>query len=146
MILQRDRSAGYSGQTFGLGGDAAVTATEVKARERRSMTTRGRKILRWRVGLADAIHALLAVDQEVFRSGIGPQAPTIEFEDSVQEDPLSLANTADVLRRAQAASTDTLVRMQHPEWNDTQVLAEVERIQRETGMTVPDPMQLGDVP
>ncbi|MET9729662.1 phage portal protein [Streptomyces sp. NPDC006458] len=146
LVNQILRSAGYSGQTFGLGGDAAVTATEVKARERRSMTTRGKKILRWRPGLAHAIHALLAVDQAVFRSGLTPQPPTIEFEDSVQEDPLSLANTADVLRRAQAASTDTLVRMQHPEWNDVQVAAEVERIQRETGMTVPDPMQLGDVP
>ncbi|MEV8600452.1 phage portal protein [Streptomyces griseoviridis] len=146
LVNQILRSAGYSGQTFGLGGDAAVTATEVKARERRSMTTRGRKILRWRVGLADAVHALLAVDQWVFGGGLVPQPPTIEFEDSVQEDPLSLANTADVLRRAQAASTDTLVRMQHPEWDDRQVAAEVEAIQREQGMRVPDPMQTGDVP
>ncbi|MFF5984413.1 phage portal protein [Streptomyces olindensis] len=146
LVNQILRSAGYSGQTFGLGGDAAVTATEVKSRERRSMTTRGRKILRWRAGLADAVHALLAIDQEVFRSGVTPQPPTIEFEDSVQEDPLSLANTADVLRRAQAASTDTLVRMQHPEWNDTQVQTEVDRIQQEQGMQTPDPMQTGDLP
>ncbi|MFI9824425.1 phage portal protein [Streptomyces sp. NPDC052013] len=146
LINQILRSAGYSGQTFGLGGDAAVTATEVKSRERRSMTTRGKKILRWRPGLAHAIHALLAVDQHVFRSGVQPQPPTIEFEDSVQEDPLNLANTADVLRRAQAASTDTLVRMAHPEWNDTQVKEEVARIQQEAGTAVPDPMQLGDLP
>jgi A118 family predicted phage portal protein len=146
LVNQILRSAGYSGQTFGLGGDVAVTATEVKARERRSMTTRGRKILRWRPGLAHAIEALLAVDQVVFHSGVQPQPPTIEFEDSVQEDSLSLANTADILRRAQAASTDTLVRMQHPEWDDKQVAAEVEQIQRETGMTVPDPMQAGALP
>lgn len=146
LVNQILRSAGYSGQTFGLGGDAAVTATEVKSRERRSMTTRGRKILRWRPGLAHAIEALLAVDQEVFHSGVQAQPPTIEFEDSVQEDPLALANTTDVLRRAQAASTDTLVRMQHPEWNDTQVQVEVAEIRRETGMTVPDPMQTGDLP
>lgn len=146
LVNQILRSAGYSGQTFGLGGDAAVTATEVNARERRSMTTRGRKILRWRPGLAHAIEALLAVDQEVFHSGVKAQPPTIEFEDSVQEDALSLANTTDVLRRAQAASTDTLVRMAHPEWDDTQVSAEVERIHQETGMAVPDPMQMGDLP
>ncbi|GGQ38535.1 phage portal protein [Streptomyces mutabilis] len=146
LVNQILRSAGYSGQTFGIGGDVAVTATEITARERRSMTTRGRKILRWRPALAQLMEALLAVDQHVFGGSIEPQRPTIEFEDSVQEDPLSLANTADVLRRAQAASTDTLVRMAHPEWDDDQVTAEVRRIQVEAGTAVPDPMQVGDIP
>jgi A118 family predicted phage portal protein len=146
LVNQILRSAGYSGQTFGLGGDAAVTATEITARERRSMTTRGKKILRWRPALAQLVEALLAVDQAVFGGGITPQRPTVEFEDSVQEDPLTLANTADVLRRAQAASTDTLVRMAHPEWDDTMVQAEVARIQQEQGMAVEDPMQAGLLP
>ncbi|MEV8042451.1 phage portal protein [Streptomyces griseoluteus] len=146
LINQILRSAGYSNQTFGLGGDVAVTATEVVSKERRSMTTRGRKILRWRPALAHAIEALLAVDQAVFGGSAVPQRPSIEFEDSVQEDPLQLANTCDVLRRAQAASTDTLVRMAHPEWDDTQVQAEVTRIHQEQGMAVPDPMQTGDIP
>ena len=146
LVNQILRSAGYSGQTFGIGGDVAVTATEVTARERRSMTTRGKKVLRWRPALAQLVEALLAVDREVFGGSIVPQRPTVEFEDSVQEDPLSLANTADVLRRAQAASTDTLVRMAHPEWDDTQVQAEVARIQQEAGTAVPDPMQTGALP
>ncbi|MFJ8054946.1 phage portal protein [Streptomyces sp. NPDC096142] len=146
LINQILRSAGYSGQTFGLGGDAAVTATEVNARERRSMTTRGRKILRWRPGLAHAIEALLAVDQTVFGSKVKPQSPTIEFEDSVQEDALSLANTVETLTRAQAASVQTKVAMVHPEWDDQMVKAEANRVLSETGMSVPDPMQLGDVP
>jgi hypothetical protein len=92
------------------------------------------------------VEALLAVDQYAFGGGLKPQRPTIEFEDSVQEDPLSLANTADILRRAQAASTDTLVRMTHPEWDDDQVAVEVTRIQQENGTAVPDPMQAGDIP
>lgn len=146
LVNQILRSAGYSGQTFGLGGDVAATATEVVARERRSMTTRGRKILRWRPGLAHAVEALLAVDREVFGGGIVPQRPTIEFEDSVQEDPLSLANTVNVLTQAAAASTETKVRWVHPEWDDGQVQAEVDRIQQETGMSVPDPMQTGELP
>ncbi|WP_318202955.1 phage portal protein [Streptomyces sp. SCL15-4] len=146
LVNQILRSAGYSGQTFGIGGDVAVTATEVTARERRSMTTRGRKVLRWRPALAHVIEALLAVDQTVFNSRVVPQRPTVEFADSVQEDPLSLANTAEVLRRAQAASTDTLVRMVNPEWDDAQVAAEVERIQQENGIAVPDPMQTGALP
>ncbi|MFG3085118.1 phage portal protein [Streptomyces parvulus] len=146
LVNQILRSAGYSGQTFGLGGDVAVTATEVVSKERRSMTTRGRKILRWRPALAHAVEALLAVDREVFGGSVTPQRPNVEFEDSVQEDPLQLANTVDVLRRAQAASTDTLVRMAHPEWDDTQVQTEVARIQQEAGTAVPDPMQAGDLP
>ncbi|WP_029394074.1 phage portal protein [Streptomyces sp. TOR3209] len=146
LVNQILRSAGYSGQTFGIGGDVAVTATEVTARERRSMTTRGKKVLRWRPALAHLVEALLAVDQYAFGGGIEPQRPTVEFEDSVQEDALSLANTADVLRRAQAASTDTLVRMAHPEWDDDQVAAEVDRIRQEQGMAVPDPMQTGALP
>ncbi len=146
LVNQILRSAGYSGQTFGLGGDVAVTATEVVSKERRSMTTRGRKILRWRPALAQLVEAWLAVDQFVFGGSIVPQRPTVEFEDSVQEDPLALANTVDVLRRAQAASTDTLVRMAHPEWDDTMVQAEVGRIRQETGMAVEDPMQAGMLP
>ncbi|KMS71311.1 capsid protein [Streptomyces leeuwenhoekii] len=146
LVNQILRSAGYSGQTFGIGGDVAVTATEVTARERRSMTTRGRKILRWRPALAHIIEALLAVDQYVYGGALVPQRPNVEFEDSVQEDPLSLANTVDVLRRAQAASTDTLVRMAHPEWDEDQVQVEVQRIQQEQGMAVPDPMQTGALP
>ncbi|MCX4827178.1 phage portal protein [Streptomyces sp. NBC_01016] len=146
LVNQILRSAGYSGQTFGLGGDIAVTATETVAKERRSMTTRGRKILRWRPELAHSVEALLAVDAFVFGTGVQAQRPNIEFEDSVQEDPLSLANTADVLRRAQATSTDTLVRMVHPEWDDKQVQAEVALIQAESGTAVPDPMQMGDLP
>ncbi|MFE6103193.1 phage portal protein [Streptomyces laurentii] len=146
LVNQILRSAGYSGQTFGIGGDVAVTATEVTARERRSMTTRGRKILRWRPALAQLVEALLAVDQQAFGGSIKPQRPTVEFGDSVQEDPLTLANTSDVLRRAQAASTDTLVRMVHPEWDDAQVAAEVQRIQVEAGTAVPDPFQTGDIP
>lgn len=140
-------SAGYSVQTFGGSGDVAVTATEVTARERRSMTTRGRKSLRWRPALSEALAALLAIDAQVFRSGVVPDRPSVEFADGVQEDMLTLANTADVLRRAQAASTDVLVRMVHPEWDDDQVSTEVDRIQAETGMSVSDPTQVGaDIP
>lgn len=144
LVNQILRSAGYSGQTFGIGGDVAVTATESNAKERRSMTTRGRKILRTRPGLGNAIHGLLAIDQHVFGTkGIVPQRPNIEFYDSVQEDPLSLANTADTLKRAMAASTDTLVRMVHPEWDDTMVQAEVGKIQAESGQAVGVPERTG---
>src|SRR5690606_3499095 len=40
LLEQILRSAGYSAQTFGVAGDAVQTATEIQARERRSLTTR----------------------------------------------------------------------------------------------------------
>lgn len=40
-------------------------------------------------------------------------------------------------------STDTKVRALHPDWDDTAVQAEVDRILTETGQSVPDPMQSG---
>jgi hypothetical protein len=139
------RSAGYSAQTFGRGGDVAVTATEVNARERRSITTGGKKQLRWRPGLSQQLEALLALDREVFGSKVTPQPPDVDFGDSVREDPLTIANTLEVLFRAQAMSTQVMVETLHPEWDAKRVQEETNRILAETGKQVPDPMQLGDL-
>jgi hypothetical protein len=137
------RSAGYSSQTFGEMGDAAVTATEVVARERQSFTTRNRKIIYWRPGLARILGVLLAIDKAVYRSGVDLIEPIIEFADSVSEDPQTIATTAQLLRAAEAASTETLVRMVHPDWDDARVTDEVGDIAAEAGRSVEDPTQLG---
>ncbi|MFC8491788.1 capsid protein [Streptomyces sp. NPDC057235] len=139
------RSAGYSAQTFGRGGDVAMTATEVGAKERRSLTTGGKKGLRWRPGLARQVEALLALDAQVFGARVTPQPPDIEFGDSIKEDMGTLANTVETLFRAQAMSTQTMVETLHPEWDAPRVEAEVDRILTETGKRVPDPMQLGEL-
>ena len=123
-LLERILSAaGYSPATFGLddGSGAAQTATEVKARQQRSFLTRDRKLRVIRPALSDLLHKLLAVDAAVFNTAITPSRPQVEFPDGVQESLLSLAQTAQALRTAEAASTDTLVRMLHPEWDDEQV-------------------------
>lgn len=137
------RSAGYSPSTFGRGSDVAMTATEVIAKERRSMTTSDKKELRWRPGLADVLEPLLALDREVFGSSIIPQRPTVEFGDGVRDDPLTIANTLETLNRAQAMSTETMVETLHPEWDDDRVKAEANRILTQTGRQMPDPMQMG---
>ncbi|MEU8886730.1 capsid protein [Streptomyces sp. NPDC048442] len=137
------RSTGYSPQTFGRGGDIAVTATEVQAKERRSLTTTGKKVLRWRPGLGDVLEPLLVLDREVFGSKVIPQRPFVEFGDSIVEDQLTIANTVDVFARAGAMSTQVMVETIHPDWDDARVTAEVDRILDETGKRVPDPMQMG---
>jgi hypothetical protein len=136
------RTAGYSPATFGIGSDGTtMTATEVKARQQRSFGTRDRKLRNVRPAIAQLLEKLLAVDAAVFKTaGVVPERPDIEFPDGVQDSLLTLAQTAQALRTAEAASTETLVRMVHPEWDDEQVTNEVTLIQEQTAVpALPDP-------
>lgn len=135
------RTAGYSAQTLGLESDgAAITATEVAAKNRRSLITRDRKIVYQRPELADLLETWLMVDAMVFRSGVTPVKPDVAFGDGVSEDLGTLATTVKMLRDAEAASDETLVRIVHPDWGDPEVQEEVKRIQDERGSQVPDPL------
>lgn len=139
------RLAGYSTATFGEPDGSAMTAAEVRARQARTMTTRGRKTEYWSPGLADILEALLAVEASpLFRAGAAVERPVIEWQDSISESPLDLAQTAAALRTAEAASTETLVRLVHPDWDDQRVRAEVDAINAESGRgPLTDPAALG---
>lgn len=137
------RHAGYSLRTLGMQRDGApVTATEVTAGERRSFITRDRQIGQWRPALLQtALPALLALDTYAFgrppmRAGVPLR---LDFADSVSVDLLTLANTVDVLARAQAASVETKVRIVHPDWDEGRVVAEVAAIRQDgaPGMVAP---------
>lgn len=133
-------AAGYSPQTFGIGGDGAVaTATEVRAREGKSIRTRARKSRYFAPALADAVEALLAIDRAEFGGQAEPMRPQVVFPETAEVDAHRVAETVDMLRRAQAASTETLVRMVQPELEGDQLQAEVTRIQDEQGLSVVDP-------
>lgn len=133
------RGAGYSAQTFGLAGEVAITATEVAAKERASITTRGRKIGYTRPPLASALETLLMIDARVFGSGVTPVKPDIDFGEYVGEGMNELAQTTQLLLAAEAASIETRVQLVHPDWDDDQVKAEVAKIQSEQqeAMNVP---------
>ncbi len=146
IVRQAVQGAGYSAQSFGLGDSTAATATEVTARERRSMITRAKKARYWAPEVADMLHVLLMLDRQLFTPGLVPDRPRVTFGDSVSEDPQAVAQTLSLLQQAQAVSTDTKVRTLHPDWDETTVQAEVERILTETGAAVPDPMQAGHFP
>lgn len=141
------RHAGLSAQTLGNEGDVAITATEVQARERQSFTTRGNRIQgAWKPGLVDAIELLLAVE----RAQLGGDRPepvkiNVEFGDSVSEAPETTARTLQLLHAAEAVSTDTKVRMVHPDWDDIQVKEEVARIKADlsSGATADPAITLG---
>ncbi|MGW8988622.1 phage portal protein [Streptomyces zhihengii] len=146
ITRQAVMSAGYSAATFGLGDQgAAVTATEVKARERKSMVTRDKKVRYWTPPVADMLLVLLLLDRQFFTPRIVPERPRVIFGDAITEDTSSLAQTLALLQQAQAVSAETRVRMLHPEWDATAVHAEVARIGIESGTAVPDPMQSGQL-
>ncbi|MFF3653362.1 phage capsid protein [Streptomyces sp. NPDC002181] len=140
---QAVQSAGYSLGTFGLDDQAAVTATEIRARDRRSMTTRKKKARYWSPELGDILYAMLMLDRAWFTPRIVPERPTVVFGPVVSEDSASLAQTLSLLQQAQAVSTLTKVQMLHPDWDSTAVQEETDRILAETGAAVPDPMQAG---
>lgn len=146
LMEQAVRQAGYSAASFGSDSEGqAITATEVKAKLRRSMTTRGRKSLYWVPGLDRIVLAQLAVEAgPKFKSGVPVEEVSTEFQDSITEAPHEVAETAALLRQAEAASTETLVRMQHPDWDDDQVSKETEAILGESGRMLADPAALGD--
>jgi A118 family predicted phage portal protein len=123
------RHAGLSAQTMGDQGDVAQTATEVQARERMSFQTRGQRIEgAWKPGLKAAVELLLAVEAIEFGSRVPVEQPDVEFGDSVSESPETVARTLQLIEAAGAASVETKVRMLHPDWDDADVKAEVDRI------------------
>ena len=129
--------AGYSSQTFGLAGDIAATATEVQARDRKSQTTRGKKINYWRPALADIVYGLMSVEQAVFGRDLTPVRPTIDFPDVVIPDELAVAQTIAALRSVETMSIQVAVEKVHPDWKSDQVTAEVKRIRDEAASMPP---------
>ena len=136
-------SAGYAAQSFGLGDSTAITATEVLSQERSSLLTKDQKGGYWLPGLGDLADVVLQLDRRLGFSSVGAERPRIELADSVSEDQQTTATTLELLARAAAASTETKVRILNPDWEDTAVKEETERILKETGALVADPTMTG---
>jgi hypothetical protein len=127
-------TAGYSGQTFGLTGDVAMTATEATARERKSLITRDKKGLYWRPAIAHHVQVICQLGNKHFAWGVSDDLPTAQLPDAVQPTMRELSETAKALKDAEAASVDTRVRMVHPDWDEEQVEEEVGLIKDELGL------------
>src|SRR4029077_21189408 len=93
-------------------GSGAITATEVEQRERRSLTTRGKKILYMRPAIRDILYGYLSIRRITFGVRTGErERPNIEFPKVVLPDENELDSTANILAQAEAASKQTLVQM-----------------------------------
>lgn len=132
-------SAGYSPQTFGLAIEGrAESGTALGIRERRSYMTKNKKERYFKIAIEEILEMMLVIDKEVFNSGIEIFRPQIEFSDGATQDINSIAETVEIIGRAQAATIKTKVRMLHPDWTMEQVEEEVQGILDETGIgTIP---------
>lgn len=132
--------AGYSMSTYGEqqgspGGSA--TATEVTDRTTLTERTRDKKFLYFEQAANPLARTLMQLDALHF-SGKSIDADselTIEIPDLSQIDPEKQARVFQYLRTAMAASTDTIVREKHPDWDETQINREVLLIQTESNIT-----------
>ena len=139
-------AAGYSPSTFGLTDDgAAMTATEVAARQQLSFTTRKRKVLGLKPALETILSKALAVDAVIFpQAGAEALPVTVEFPDGVQDDPKAIAETNQLDYNSQSSSIAERVRKRNPDWDDTKVGDEVALIREEFGLgALEDPASFG---
>lgn len=133
--------AGYSLQTFGLDPSTSTqTATESWARQMRTQNTRNGKLRHWDRAIRDLSWILLAVDRAQFNGQGNPDLPVeVQFADTVSDSQLTRAQTATMLRSAEAASTRTLVELVHNDWDGEQIDEEVDLIHTEQGIGEPMP-------
>lgn len=126
--------AGYSPDTWGIQGKTAsiqraVSGYAMKLAMLRTLLTRAGKEhtakMAWSQATALGIAWLAGVPE------VSSVLPIIELGDGMPSDPLSGAQEVLALRQAVAASTEQLVRIVHPAWDDLHVGAEVERIMEE---------------
>ena len=141
LVEQILQMTGYSQSTFGANAEEGGqrTATEIEARERRSLMTRARKIRNWQPALIEHVSKLLEVDRVFFGHPNNVTDLTVEFSDGVQESQLRLAQTVQALYASESASVEERVAMLHPDWDENQIEVEVQRIREEFGHTANDP-------
>lgn len=133
--------AGYNESSYGDAGGSDNTATEVIDRTRRTERTRDKKARYARMALNGMARAGLELHVAVYGSVTGyeavkPENLEVVFPEVSQIDPEKQARTIQFLRASKALSIDTAIRMQHPDWDEKEIGAEVEKIAKET----PDPI------
>lgn len=133
------RAARYSAATFDDRGNTQMTATEIRAREKSTVTTRNRKIALEQRGLLELLRKMLTIDTAILNTpGLAPENVQIQFPDYDAPTIVDLAQTVKVLRDAQAVSNQTALALVHPDWTPDQISEELDRI-REDKATITSP-------
>jgi len=154
-------AAGFNPNTERDQDGAAMTATEVSARNLKSRTTRDKKVRYWEGELEELLTTLALVDVEQFApweqvevtNGEGENATTtvqsvrvqafpveVQFPEAVQPTLRELAETAKMLREA-GESVLEVQRVLHPDWSERELQENVASIQ--SAASVIDPVSFG---
>jgi hypothetical protein len=83
----------------------------------------------WRRALNQLLEMIAWIELTVFGRDVPIAA--VEMQDSIQQDLRELAQSIEILSRAQVASKYTLVSMLHPDWTSEQVEQELQRLNGE---------------
>ena len=127
--------AGYSPQTFGLDVDgSAQSGTARRIMEKKSLATNAKKQAYWKAPLEEFLTAVMHLDKALYGNDAlhSDDSVRVELRDPMTGDGAELAGAVNLLRSARAASTETMVRLLHPDWKQKQVDEEAERIKNET--------------
>lgn len=136
LFLEVLRRVGLSPLTMGLAEAVATTATEVKAWTADTLATQDEGQRYWGPALSDIATALITIDAEKFSSGVTLEEPLeIEWPAAVELSDQERAQT--VALWADSASLHTKIAYLHPEWDEAQVQAEVDRIAEEKKAAMP---------
>ena len=137
--------AGYSPQTFGMDiKGTAESGTSRRIMEKKSFNTNTKKQGYWRKPIEQFLTAVMHLDKALYGNEKlhDDDSVKIEFSDPSANDPIEIASAVNMLHTAQAASTETLVKMLHPDWSEKKVAEEVQKIFNEQGIMTPDMIDL----
>lgn len=125
------RSAGLSAAQFS---DSSLTvgvptATEVNSRNAMSERTRRKKIGYWQQALNELARAALKLDEVIFDTRITFETdPTAVFPVRSMQSPLETTQVLAQQRSADIVSIAQALRELHPNWSDSEIKEELERI------------------
>lgn len=128
---------GYSPQTFGLGEyGTAQSGTALRIRENKSQLTREKKSRYWQPAIKSLLIQMQQLDQSSELSGpYEIEIVSVEIEDSIIVDSKENSEVIRNLDQAKAISNYQKVKLQHPDWDDKQIMEEVDRLNKESGLT-----------
>lgn len=114
----------------------AVSGTSRKLAQALTLQTAATVARYWQHQLAGILGTALAIEARHLGGADGltssdpdELAPSVALSDGLIDDARELAEIVGLIDTAEAASTETKVRMLHPEWDDPQVDEEVRRIE-----------------
>lgn len=126
---------GYSPSTFGMDSSGrAESGTALRIRERKSFLTRNKKSRYWQPAIKQILTMMQQFDNSIGGNYYNLEEVGVELEDSIVTDSKEQSETIKNLDQARAISTYIKVKMQHPDWEETDIEAEVRRIQDEEGI------------